>query len=311
VRITAQLIDASTGYHLWAERYDRDLQDIFALQDEVTQKIVGALAVKLTAGEQARLVHKYTDNLEAYDYYLRGDASYYPLTKDTLGQARQMYKKATELDPQFAAAYASLSTTYLMEWDLQWSEDPQALERALELAQKAIALDDSLPQAHMVLGGVYMCKRQHEQAIAEAERAIFLDPNYANAYARLGLILNYVGRPEETLELVEKAMRLNPHYPAHYIFTIGHTHYLMRRYEEAVAALKRVLYRNPDNLSAHSYLAAIYSELDRQEEARAEVAEILRISPNYSLEAARQRSLYKDQAILERHLDGLHKAGLR
>ena len=199
----------------------------------------------------------------------------------------------------------------MAEWDLQWSQDPQALERAYELAQKAIALDNSLPLGHMMLGIIYLFKKQYEQALAEIERAIFLDPNYASAYAALGFTLNFLGRPKETIEMVEKAMRLNPHYPTQYLFTLGHTHYLMEQYNEAIDILEQVLNRNPDRLSAHAYLAAIYSELGREEEARAEVVEVLRISPNYSLEVARQRALYKDQVALERYVDGLRKAGLK
>ena len=151
VRITAQLIDAATGYHVWAERYDRDLQDIFAVQDEVTQKIVDALAVKFTVGERTRRGHVSTSNLEAYDYYLRADIAYQSITKETPIVARQMYEQAIALDPDFASAYAAMSTTYLMEWDQQWSEDPATLDRAEALAQKAIQLDESLSQAHSVL----------------------------------------------------------------------------------------------------------------------------------------------------------------
>jgi adenylate cyclase len=145
VRITAQLIDATTGYHLWTERYDRPLQDIFALQDEIVQKVVTTLKLQLTLWEQGLAVRKRTDNLEAYDYFLRGVDSYWRLTKEANAQARQMLEKAIELDPQYAQAYASLGLTYWTEWNWRWSQDPQNLERAFELAQKAIALDDSLP----------------------------------------------------------------------------------------------------------------------------------------------------------------------
>jgi adenylate cyclase len=145
VRITAQLVDATTGRHLWAERYDRDLQDIFALQDEITQKIVAALAVKLTAGKQERVGRQYTDSLEAYDYYLRGLAYYFRYTKETNAQAQQMFERALELDPQFAAAYAYLGWTRFTEWGRHWSQDPQSLKQTFALAQRAIALDASLP----------------------------------------------------------------------------------------------------------------------------------------------------------------------
>jgi len=311
VRITAQLIDATTGGHLWAERYDRPLQDIFALQDDVVRKIVTTLKLQLTMQEQGIVVRKTTDNLAAYDYFLRGLESFNRQTQEANAQARQMFEQALGLDPQYAEAYAFLSRTYDREWGLQWSQDPQTLERALVLAQQAVALDDSLPLAHQALSQVFLWKKQHDQAIAEAERAIALDPNDADSYWWLGAILGFAGRPEEAIGLIEKAMRLNPHYPPIYLFSLGHSYYLMGRYEEAIATLKRVLNRNPDFLPAHLDLAIIYSELGREEEARAEVAEILRISPNFSLEVLRQRLPYKDPAVLERILGGLRKAGLK
>ena len=218
VRITAQLIDATTGGHLWSERYDRPLQDIFALQDDVVQKIVTTLKLQLTVQEQGILVRKTTDNLEAYDYFLRGLESYNRTTRgEANAQARQMFEKVLELDPQYAEAYAFLALTYFRAWGFQWSQDPQTLERALVLAQQAVTLDDSLPLAHSTLSRVSLWKKQHDKAIAEVERAIALDPNDADGYAWLGAILDFAGRPEEAIGLAEKAMRLNPHYPPLYL----------------------------------------------------------------------------------------------
>ena len=311
VRITAQLVDATTEGHLWAERYDRDLKDIFALQDEVTHKIVAALAVKLTEGEQMRLVRKYTDNMEAYDSVLKGKEYKYRYTKDTNVQARQMYERAIELDPEFAFAYALLALTHFQEWSFGWSQDPRTLEQAFELAQRAIALDESLPLGHAILGVVYLWKKQHEQAIAELENAIALSPNDADGLAILGDLLNWDGRPEKAIGFVKKAMRLNPMYPVWYLWNLGHTHFLMGRYEEAIETLKRARDRNPNFLPAHVYLAASYSERGWQKEARAEAAEIEKLSPQTSMEGWRQRLPYKDQTVLERLLDSLRKAGLK
>jgi adenylate cyclase len=311
VRINAQLIDATTGGHLWSERYDRPLTDIFALQDDITQKIVLALKIKLTMEEQTRFQRAPTNNLEAYDYYLRGVDYYWRYTKETNMQARQMYEKAIALDPHYAAAYASLGMTHVLDWIWQWSQDPQTLERAFALTQKAIALDDSLPLAHSTLGWVYVLKKQHERAIAEGEQAITLAPNDAEGHVTLGTILNLTGRPEEAMRLVEKAIRLNPRYPAHYLVTLGQAYTLTRQYEEAIAVLKRVITRSPDFLPAYVFLAVVYSESSREEEARAAVAEILRISPHFSLEGYQQRVHYKDPAILERFFAALRKAGLK
>jgi adenylate cyclase len=311
VRITAQLVDATTEGHLWAERYDRDLKDIFALQDEVAQKIVAALAVKLTEDEQKRLVRKHTDNMEAYDTFLQGLEYKNHYTKEANLQARQMFERAIDLDPEFALAYALLGLTHYQEWSLGWSQDPQSLEQAFELAQRAIALDDSLPLSHYVLGEVYLWRKQHEQAIAELEKAIALSPSDADGIAGLGDILNWAGMPEEAIGLVTKAMRLNPMYPTWYLWNLGHAYFLTGRYEEAIETLKRVLDRNPYFLPPHAYLAASYSELGRHEEARAEAAEVMKLSPQTSMEAWRQRLPYRDQAVLERLFDSLRKAGLK
>jgi TolB-like protein/cytochrome c-type biogenesis protein CcmH/NrfG len=310
VRITAQLIDATTGFHLWAERYDRDLDDIFSVQDEITQKIVAALEVKLTEGEQERVAHRYTESAKAYDVYLRAREYYLRFNKEANMQAQQLYERAIEIDPNYAPAYAELSLTYFVEWYRQWSEDPQALDRGLEAAQRAVTLDDFLPEAHTMLGWIHLWRKRHEQAIAEGERAIALDPNYADGYARLGYILSFSGRPEEAIGLIKKAMRLDPHYPFVYLCYLGHSYYLAGQIEEAIAALKRAIARNPDYLSSYRWLAAIYSELGREEEARTAVAEILRISPLSSIEFSRKSIPYKDPPILERCIDALRKAGL-
>jgi TolB-like protein/cytochrome c-type biogenesis protein CcmH/NrfG len=309
VRIAAQLIDGKSGGHLWAERYDRDLTDIFALQDEITEKIVVALEVKLSESEQEQVARRYTKNLEAYDHFLRG-RDQVRATNVTNAQAREMFERAIELDPSFAAAYAILSYTYWREWYNQWGEDPQALERAFEAARKAVALNDSLPLARAYLAWAYLWKRQHQQAIAEAKRAIALDPNLAEGYARLGEILNLSGRPEEGIGLVRKAMRLDPHYPPNYLIYLGHAYYATGKYEEAIAALKRCITRTPDLLTPHRTLVVIYGELGRQEEARAEVAEMLRISPRASLEGQKERIPFKDQEVSEQYLKNLRRAGL-
>jgi adenylate cyclase len=310
VRITAQLVDATTGHHLWAERYDRELIDIFILQDEIVQKIVTTLRLQLTVWERGNLVHKTTANLEAYDAFLRGVVNYWRLTQATNIQARQLWEQAVELDPQYAEAYAWLGWSYLTEWSWQWSQDPQTLERAFALAQRALALDDSLTAAHMVLGSVYLFKGQHEQAIAEGEQAIALDPNFTEGLMALAGILIFAGRPEGVMELIEKALRLSPHAPAWYITLLGSAYRLAGRDEEAIATYKRALLRTPDFLPAHLVLATMYSELGREEEARAEAAEILRINPNFSLEMWRQTTPLKDQDRLERSLAALRKAGL-
>jgi TolB-like protein/predicted Zn-dependent protease len=258
VRITAQLIDATTGYHLWSERYDRPLKDIFALQDEIVQKIVTTLRLQLTLQEQGYIVRKHTDNLEAYDSLLRGIEQFYRYTKEANIQARQMFEHAVVLDPQYAAAYAQLSYTYWLERALRWSMDLQTLERALALAQQALALDDFLPIAHSSLSFVYAQQQQYDQAIAEGERAIALDPNRADSYAEQAQVLNLAGRPEEALRVVEQAMRLNPRYPPWYLWEVGFAHRLTGRAAEAIATLKETISQSPNFLPPHWNLAVSY-----------------------------------------------------
>jgi len=260
VRITAQLIDAMTGYHVWSGQYDRPLKDIFALQDEIVQKIVTTLRLQLTLQEQGHLVRKHTDNLEAYDAFLRGVEYFWRTTKETNLQARQLFEKAIALDPQYAEAYTWLGMTYFREWAFRWGADPQTLERALALAKQALTLDDSLPIAHSLLSTVYMLQRQYDQAAAEDERAIALDPNNADSYVRQAQTLNFAGKPEEALRALEQAMRLNPRYPPLYLLQLGHAYQLTGRYAEAIATLKEAISRSPNFLPAHEILVVSYCE---------------------------------------------------
>jgi TolB-like protein/Tfp pilus assembly protein PilF len=258
VRIVAQLIDATTGEHLWSERFDRPFKDIFALQDEIVQKIVTTLKLQLTLQEEGHLVRKHTDNLEAYDYFLRGMESYWRLTNESNVQARQMYEKALALDPQYGEAYAWLGWIHYREWAFRWSVDPQTLERALALAHQAVALDDSLPIGHSLLSNAYAFKQEYDQAIAEGERAIALDPNNADSYIWQANALNLAGRPEEALRMAEQARRLNPHSPPFYSLQFGIAYRRTGRYAEAIATLKETISRNPNFLAAHLHLALCY-----------------------------------------------------
>jgi adenylate cyclase len=310
VRITAQLIDAITGYYLWSEQYDRPLQDLFALQGEIRQKIVTTLKLQLTLAEQGIFTRKATDNLAAYDSYLRGLEYYLRRTKEANAQARQICERAIELDPRYAEAYTLLGRTYLREYIWGWNQVPQTLEQALALARKATSLDDSLPTAHRLLAYIYLWQKQYAQAITEAEQALALDPNEVDGYETLGEILSFAGRPEETLGLVEKALRLNPRQPVSLLWLLGRASLLTGRYEEAIAVCKKILIRNPNHFGAHMDLAVIYSELGREEEARAEVAEMLRVSPSYSLASVQNRP-FKNPVVVERFVESLRRAGLK
>ena len=312
VRINAQLVDATTGHHLWAERYERLLTDIFALQDEIVQKIVTTLKLQVTLWEQGILVRKRTDNVDAYDYNLRGLESFFRFTKEGCIQAQQLFAQAIELDPQYADAYANLGGMYQMAGFFQWSQDPHRdLERALALAQQAVTLDDSLPLAHEVLSIVYLMKKQYEQARIEAERMITLAPTSPRGYRTLGSILNLTGQAEQAIGMLEQTLRLDPRYPLPYQGPLGWAYLMTRRYDKAIATQQKALSHNRNLLESHLILTISYSELGREAEARAEAAEVLRLSPTYSLDVVRQTWPYKDPADLERTLAALRKAGLK
>jgi TolB-like protein/Tfp pilus assembly protein PilF len=311
VRISAQLVDAITGHHLWSDLYDRELKDIFALQDEITMKVTRAVGVKLTAGEQARLWGKGTDNLKAFLKVLEGRGYDLSISRKNTILARKLYEEAISLDPEYAEAYAELAATHWMDVFFGRSQSRhKSLERAHELVQKALTLDDSLPEAHSMLGNIYVQKRQYDKAIVESERAVALNPNGADTHRTLGMILDFSGRTEEAIPVLKKALRLNPFPKVSYFVILGAAYRKTGRYEEAITMLKKAIKRAPDYLAAHSLLAATYIDLGREEEARAEAAEVLRINPKFTLERIAKRSILKDKATLERYIDALRKAGL-
>jgi tetratricopeptide (TPR) repeat protein len=228
------------------------------LQDEIVQKIVTTLKLQLTLEEHGIIARKHTDNLEAYDYFLRGLEYFWRFTKEANAQAQQLYEKAVALDPQYAEAYAWLSDTYYLAWVWRWSADAQTLERALALAHQAVALDDSLPIAHSLLSLVYALHQQYDQAVTEGERAVALDPNNADSYAQQAEALNIAGQPEDALKAVAQAMRLNPRYPPFYLFNLGLAYRSTGRYTEAIVTLKDAIIRNPNMMTAHLVLAGNY-----------------------------------------------------
>ncbi len=307
VRINAQFIDAKSGDHLWVERYDRELKDIFGMQDEVMQKIVAALKVKLTQGERERLERQRTGNPETYDYVLRGREKVHLFTEESNDEARRMFEKATELDPEFAVAYAGLGEVYLHRWMFGWSRDPKVLERATELALRGRSLDERLPEPRKVLAHANLWRKKHGAAIAEARRVIALDPNDADGYAGLGVIMTWAGKPKETIGLVRRAMRLNPRYPPTYLWGLGHAQAMTGDFEKSIDSFKRLIAINPDFMPAYAYLAFMYTELDRMVDARRDMAEVGRISPAVTPHDMKKRLPYKDGAILDRVISAMSK----
>jgi adenylate cyclase len=311
VRITAQLVDTTTGGHLWAERYDRDLQDIFAVQEEIAQRITAALALQLTQQEAEHMAQKGTNNPEAWEHFMRGTELYRHYTKEANGQAREFFERAIRLDPQFARAYASLSATHRLDWNFGWSDNPEASEqRAFELAQESVRRDPSLPYGHQQLAYLSVYRGQHEQAIAAAKKAVQLGgPSNTDGAAALAQMLIYAGQPEQAIPLLEDAIRLDPKAPAHYFYHLGQAHYVMRQYDKAEQNLKEALRISPNFRPARNYLVAVYSEVGREEEARAEMATLLRMGRPQGVENVRRVAPYKERAIRERVLAAWRKAG--
>jgi adenylate cyclase len=314
VRITAQLIDALTGHHLFSERYDRDLKDILNLQDEITMKVLTAVQVKLTAGEIARLSEKGTKNLDAYLKVLQGrDIKTGTVNKERVQSAMQLLEEAIALDPGYALAYSWLSTTHFDLVVLGASESPkESLQRAIELGRKAVALDDSNSHVHSLLAFPYVYLKEFEKAIEEAERGLSLCPNSASAYFAIGFVLAAVGRYQEAIPMLQKCLRLSPiPMSSNVLAALAGSHLWLGQYEEAIATYKKVLqFYGPDHLMAHLGLAAAYVWTDREKEARAEGAEVMRIDPKFSVERF-IKSLPYDQSRKDRVADAFRKAGLK
>jgi adenylate cyclase len=311
VRITAQLIDAGSGGHLWAERFDRDLTDIFSMEDEVVEKIVRALAVTLTRGEEQLLRGRGTRNVDAYQFWLRGRELLTRSTRDSVEQARAMYRRAIEIDMNFPAPHAGLALAAISDYVSDWALDPaQALDEAERWARRAVELNDQEPVSHMALGSVLLWRRDHEGALAEFRLMIVLDPNFAQGHAATGLALMYAGRAAEALEPIATAMRLDPHYSSIVLHFLAQANYSLGEYETAAQLLVRRIARTPGTDSSRMLLASCYGHLGRAEDARATWAELLQVNPEFSLTQRAGVLPYKDPGDFQRIAEGLAKAGL-
>ena len=309
IRINAQLIDAITGRHLWAEKYDRELKDIFALQDEITLKIISAVGAELTRGERARILAKGTNNLEAYQKIMKGWEYWYGITRETNLQARELAEEAVLLDPGFPDTYCLLAATYWMEVYFGTTKSPKkTLEDAVKLYQKALAIDESHPIATGGLAYVYGMQRKYEEALVQAQRSIDLNPGRANP--ALGIALLNLGRYDESIQSFMKVIRLDPKGPAFYFHFLGHAYLGMELYEKAIAAYKKALDRKPDFLFAHAFLAAAYNMVGQEEKARMEAAEVRRIDPRFTVGEFAKSLHFKDQEFQKRVIESMWKIGL-
>jgi adenylate cyclase len=318
VRITAQLIDTTMGQHLWAEYYDRELKDIFTLQDEITIKIMSSLQVKLLWSREGegRYLLKGTKNLEAFlkelkafNYLQRG------IKRETIAAARRLAEEAIALDPEYLEPYITIGWTHFLEAVSGMSKSPQeSMGQAFKLAQKVLAKDESSLNAHHLLGTIYEVKGERKKAIAEYEKAIDLDPNHSNSYKHLANTLTSEGRPQEAVALLKKSMRLSPlsqRNTSGCLWRLGRAYRNMGQYDEALSASKKALNIKPNDIAIHLELAVTYIHLGREEEARAAATEILRISPKFSVKNMKYYWVYKNKADTERDIEALRKAGLK
>ncbi|HUE46726.1 MAG TPA: adenylate/guanylate cyclase domain-containing protein [Aestuariivirgaceae bacterium] len=311
VRITAQLVEAATGQHLWAERYDRDLEEMFALQDAITEEIVTALDVKLVRGEQARLWRKSLRGAPARDCYYQGLDRFWSTSAADLVSARRLFEDVVRLEPESPLGYVQIAWTLWVEIFMGWSVDPpRAVETAGRMVQQALVLDDQNPDAHALHGMFLVLARRHDEAIAAAERAVALGPNSAHVTAWQAAILMLSGQPQQAVAVMERAMRLCPLPPALYGNVLGVSYRDCGQYDRAIEVLKQNIARFPDVITSRFALVTVYNAIGRYDEARDVAREIHAIEPRFSLEDYAKRLPFKDRAVVARILEGLREAGL-
>jgi len=311
VRVTAQLINALTGHHLWSQSYDRTVNDIFDLQDEITMKILTELQVKLTEGETARVQAKGTNNLQAYLKVLEASGYINQGNKEAIAEAKRLLAEALRLDPDYAMAHMTLSFALQEEVWIAASASPQeALTQAMKEAQKAVDLDNSSAEAQGAVSRVLLLERQHDKAIEAGERAVRLDPNSAYANFSLAMSLNFSYRNEEALPLLRRAIRLNPFAPLIYQ-QLAVAYREIGRYEEGIAITKRVIQLAPNYLNAYVSSSALYMYAGREAEARAAAAQVMSLDPNFSLNVWFRNIPFKEGPKKDRFLATLRQAGLK
>lgn len=312
VRINAQLIDAQTGGHVWADRFDRELGDIFALQDDVTRHIVSALELKLTTDELARLERSDdSTSPEVYDLYLRGIEGLRQYTPESIVAARSHFLKALSLDPDYARAYAAMAFTYTASGIFFRSENvDEAIMNALRYGNRALELNDSLPQGHFAMAIAHLRQGRHGEALAAARNAVRYDPNYADGYAALANVLFFSGDGAGAETAMRRAMRLNPRYSGAYIDILGRAYFAMGQYDRAITELRECISRDPALITCHAFLAATYALDGRIGDAQWEAQEILGLEPGYSLETDSVSPQFRNLEDRERYRSGLRIAGI-
>jgi len=316
VRITAQLVDAATGKHLWADRYDREFKDVLAIQDEITRKVVRELQVKLTAGETASYWHATTQNPEAYELYLLGRKIYFRYTKEANSRARGLWLEAIQLDPMFATVIGSLAWTHMNDARFRWSSDTaRSFDLAESTARRALRIGE-VPVAHRLLSRLYTYQRRYDEAIAEAERALELEPSNGLSMQSLGVTLMHAGRAEDAVAMMRKALRHMPYPLEILLHSAGIAFYLTARHDAAIVQFSKHLERQPHGplpRLSRQFLIASYMEVGQEAKARAEVTELRENQPDVSIASLTKHIKsfpFKDLSFLQRHTELLRKAGL-
>jgi TolB-like protein len=311
LRITAQLIDSTTGHHIWAQRYDRATQDVFELQDEITREVTGALQVELTEGEQARLWASGTQILEAWEAAIQVPELLHSHRRTDLLPARRLAKRALQFDDNYASAWAMLGWSYWNEAFNGWTEDPDAaLDLALDAMQRAHAIDSSNSDTLALLAFLHLSLRKYDEAHRFIESAMALGPNNSFAPAVAANIALFCNKPHDMVPLLKKAMRLCPIYPAWYVGDLAFAYLFMDRHQEAIFVAREAIKIDPDYPYVYQALAVVHSELGQAEEARAAIENILRIEPKSSISAFDKSQPYQDKELRDRMIEGLRKAGL-
>jgi TolB-like protein/tetratricopeptide (TPR) repeat protein len=308
IRVTARLSDTGRGNLLWSERYEAAIDDVFAVQDDITRRIVNALAIRVSDLEQERASAEPTDNLNAYDHFLRGRQHFRRLTRSANFQAREMFEKALELDHDYADAYAALAWTYSKAADMGWTERPdEAIQRGHDLAQVALRLDPSNELAHVLLAAFHAYHRRYELALAELARAREANPSYTASYAERGWVLLLAGRPGEAIDVLEQAVRFDPSPLPTTFNTLGTAYYLQGRYDDAIVTLEGAVGRHPHHVPLHIALAAAYAAAGRADDARRAAGEVRRFNPFFEVDLYGE--LFRDPTARERLRNDLRKAG--
>jgi adenylate cyclase len=311
LRVNIQLVDTSTGFNTWAERYDRTTNGIFALQDEITSNIINALSIRQSPDEKQRLAQRATNNLQAYDYFLEGQRLAKVYTRETNQQSTAAYRQAIKIDPAYGRAYGAMAFNLAIDYGRGWTDTPQeTLDRALSLAEQAVRLDSSIPQTHWALGYVYFRRKEHARAEKAAAESIRIAPNYADGYGLLALINNNLGNAQQALDYVNRGMQLNPYYTWDYLFNQGRAYYTLGRYQEAVNALEKAQARNENVIPIKLFLTASYVRLGRLDDAEWIVDQLLIINPQTTISHTAKTNPMANTEQKKALLDDLKKAGL-